>query len=161
MHLRFIYSYHRAFNNITFRFDKCILCDNLTLNRSDWRWKTGWRNCNANWERTFSSPLWATKLTWTASMCRWRLPRGRCIHLQWIFKLFTKFISYSYAKSVGARHFQTSAKENIGVEDLFLELTNMVSALSRFLVQDMSHIRWRYIVWNDDEITFDLCDTLE
>lgn len=31
-----------------------------------------------------------------------------------------------YAESVGAKHFQTSAKENIGVEELFYQLTNMV-----------------------------------
>lgn len=34
----------------------------------------------------------------------------------------------SYAESVGAKHFETSAKNNIGVEELFLELTNMVNA---------------------------------
>lgn len=32
----------------------------------------------------------------------------------------------SYAQSVGAMHFETSAKNNVGVEDLFLSLTNMV-----------------------------------
>lgn len=34
----------------------------------------------------------------------------------------------SYAESVGAKHFETSAKNNIGVEELFLELTNMMIA---------------------------------
>lgn len=34
--------------------------------------------------------------------------------------------TFSYAQSVGANHFETSAKNNIGVEDLFLSLTNMV-----------------------------------
>jgi Ras-related protein Rab-21 len=33
-----------------------------------------------------------------------------------------------YAESVGAKHFETSAKLNEGVEELFLELTNQVSA---------------------------------
>lgn len=36
------------------------------------------------------------------------------------------FLSYSYAQSVGAKHFETSAKNNVGVEDLFLGLTHMV-----------------------------------
>ncbi|XP_055304175.1 ras-related protein Rab-21 [Sitodiplosis mosellana] len=31
-----------------------------------------------------------------------------------------------YAQSVGAMHFETSAKNNVGVEDLFLGLTNMM-----------------------------------
>lgn len=35
----------------------------------------------------------------------------------------------SYSQSVGAMHFETSAKNNVGVEDLFLSLTNMVCAL--------------------------------
>lgn len=34
----------------------------------------------------------------------------------------------SYSQSVGAMHFETSAKNNVGVEDLFLSLTNMVCA---------------------------------
>lgn len=33
----------------------------------------------------------------------------------------------SYAQSVGATHFETSAKNNIGVEELFLELTELVN----------------------------------
>lgn len=37
------------------------------------------------------------------------------------------FSIYSYAESVGAKHFETSAKNNVGVEELFLELTNMVN----------------------------------
>lgn len=36
------------------------------------------------------------------------------------------FLFYSYAQSVGAIYFETSAKNNIGVEDVFLNLTNMV-----------------------------------
>ncbi|XP_031625551.1 ras-related protein Rab-21 [Contarinia nasturtii] len=32
----------------------------------------------------------------------------------------------SYSQSVGAMHFETSAKNNVGVEDLFLSLTNMM-----------------------------------
>lgn len=35
---------------------------------------------------------------------------------------------FSYAESVGAKHFETSAKNNIGVEELFLELTNLVES---------------------------------
>ena len=33
---------------------------------------------------------------------------------------------FSYAKSVGARHFHTSAKQNKGIEDLFLDLTQQM-----------------------------------
>lgn len=32
-----------------------------------------------------------------------------------------------YAQSVGAKHYETSAKLNDGIEELFLELTNQVS----------------------------------
>lgn len=32
----------------------------------------------------------------------------------------------SYAASVGARHYVTSAKANVGIEDLFLDLTNQM-----------------------------------
>lgn len=52
----------------------------------------------------------------------------------WINKILSKcnlWLSFllrcSYAESVGATHFETSAKNNIGVEDLFLGLTNMVT----------------------------------
>lgn len=36
------------------------------------------------------------------------------------------FFVSSYAQSVGAIYFEASAKNNIGVEDVFLNLTNMV-----------------------------------
>lgn len=36
----------------------------------------------------------------------------------------------AYARSVGARHFNTSAKDNVGVEELFYELANMMIQMS-------------------------------
>ena len=38
------------------------------------------------------------------------------------------FLSFSYAKSVGAHHFHTSAKLNLGVEELFVDLTQQMIA---------------------------------
>lgn len=35
---------------------------------------------------------------------------------------------FRYAKSVGAQHFYTSAKQNRGIEDLFLDLTQRMMA---------------------------------
>lgn len=49
--------------------------------------------------------------------------------------LITKIFpfKYSYAQSVGATHFETSAKNNMGVEDLFLSLTNMACENSNLI----------------------------
>lgn len=44
----------------------------------------------------------------------------------WKIKSFAFVPLFSYAQSVGATHYETSAKNNIGVEDLFFSLTNMV-----------------------------------
>lgn len=38
----------------------------------------------------------------------------------------TTFYFLRYANSVGARHYETSAKVNSGIEELFLDLTNQM-----------------------------------
>lgn len=45
-----------------------------------------------------------------------------CVNHKLIFK--SRCLCYRYAKSVGAKHFHTSAKLNKGVEDMFLELSH-------------------------------------
>lgn len=56
--------------------------------------------------------------------------------------LFSFSLLLSYVQSVGAMYFETSAKNNIGVEDVFLSLTNMVSVLTS---SNWTESRWNFI----------------
>ena len=40
--------------------------------------------------------------------------------------MMKNYFHFSYAKSVGAHHFHTSAKRNQGIEELFLDLTQQM-----------------------------------
>lgn len=62
-------------------------------------------------------------------MFHWKWPKGKKLQQLLIRNIYNlkKNNDFSYAESVGAKHFETSAKNNIGVEELFLELTNLVN----------------------------------
>lgn len=81
-------------------------------------------------------------------MCRWKQLKGKVTgsyQVDWSYCATAHyekrnhwwiewFILCSYAESVGAKHFETSAKNNVGVEELFLELTNMVTLCIRTFI---------------------------
>lgn len=64
---------------------------------------------------------------------------------------FVCLVFFSYAQSVGAMYFETSAKNNIGIEDVFLNLTNMVSKdfILKFQIYSTNLLRVQQSIdWN-------------
>lgn len=64
---------------------------------------------------------------------------------------------FSYASKVGAIHFQTSAKQNLGIEELFLTLTErmlerVAEQVQNEVLQRRNSQRRNVVVVEDDQV---------
>lgn len=74
-------------------------------------------------------------------------------NIWWVLSLFSR-----YSKSVGAVHFPTSAKQNVGIEELFLELTQRMMDRALLLERQKAteltrtnSMRRNIVIVDDDE----------